>query len=894
MDAKSYLDTYYAPDILTRTEPGNMAQIAAQQDIDTQAIKGATDFTELQGDIKALVYVSEKSDFSTFVHESAHVARRTMTGELLQKAEKAFGVTDGKWTRSQEEKFAQGFEQYLKEGKAPNAELKSVFQKAAEFLTRIYKSLQELVHINDDIRAVYDELLGVKDGALQQADANAQKIAQRNRSSIKEFGQNYIDYYHKGIEAIEKVLQEKKGQVVGAFTRSDIGDIHVVWGNEKVGLQKIIAKHSHEFGIFGEGQQGIVSGISKIVTDGDLTNENGVYTITYEKDGKTFRVGLSKGWNGKGENQWIITAYEKKDGVGANKTLSTVAELNSSQIPEETTADTHTITQDTDAVNGETEQTIQEQAQKAYDTALEAVQQTKQLSTEELKDMLFQTEQTENRGALYFQTEADFYEESAQAINKEVLEHDVEKIIIGKDPNEFYSLIYSDSEQRALYDKALENAALKDKYMAYAKEHFQGNSYHNADTDTDIRVSRDILDEWQSKTKSREQILSMQALDKLIESAVQTNTTEDRENRIDIQKVKYFETGLSVGDKNYKVHLTARKVQDNTTKAYHYYLEDVSLEDIAIDQIKKEAALSPLAPFSERGNQPLLRGTEAALRIDASSNEVNVPLLHGSDTDTIAQQSEAVNGETEQTIQEQAQDAYDTAAEAAQQMRQLSDEELKDMLFQAEQTEKREALYFQTEADFYEESTQAINKEVLEHDVEKIIIGKDVNEFYSLIYSDSEQRALYDKAFREAISEELEEALQKDIKDEAVKNDTFIKMLSGNKEAVKEFLKQFIAAQSMNTQERLMSYDAYIAHGGRFGELAYEITQGKAFTENRYKKALGIIQEDVGTYRNMFARMNGYDALISMSKEEKAWTKAYSEAVFAGKVKDAEQQSSVL
>ncbi|WP_428771782.1 hypothetical protein V1L52_04110 [Treponema sp. HNW] len=132
-------------------------------------------------------------------------------------------------------------------------------------------------------------------------------------------------------------------------------------------------------------------------------------------------------------------------------------------------------------------------------------------------------------------------------------------------------------------DKALDNAALKDKYMSYAKEHFQGNSYHNIDTDTDIRVSRDILDEWQSKTKSREQILSMQALDKLIESAVKTHITQDRENRVDIQQVKYFETGLSVEDKTYKAHLTARKVQDSTTKAYHYYLEDISLEDMVLD-----------------------------------------------------------------------------------------------------------------------------------------------------------------------------------------------------------------------------------------------------------------------------------------------------------------------
>ncbi|WP_428771038.1 hypothetical protein V1L52_04115 [Treponema sp. HNW] len=99
MDTKTYLDTYYETAVFTKTAPEAMAQLAAQQDIDTQTIKGATDFKGLEGDIKALVYVSEKSDFSTFVHEAAHVARRTMQGELLQQAEKAFGVTDGKWTR---------------------------------------------------------------------------------------------------------------------------------------------------------------------------------------------------------------------------------------------------------------------------------------------------------------------------------------------------------------------------------------------------------------------------------------------------------------------------------------------------------------------------------------------------------------------------------------------------------------------------------------------------------------------------------------------------------------------------------------------------------------------------------------------------------------------------
>ncbi|MGI5173132.1 hypothetical protein H0R92_05975 [Treponema sp. OMZ 840] len=368
----------------------------------------------MEGDIKALVYVSEKSDFSTFVHEAAHVARRTMQGELLQQAEKAFGVTDGKWTRETEERFARGFEQYLKEGKAPSAELKNIFQKAAEFLARIYKSLKELVHINDDIRAVYDELLGVQGGALRQAEQNIQEA-----------------------ESAKRAKQNTSGKYASAES--------------------------------------------------------------YE------------------QNRIVETAE----------------------------------------------------------------------------------------------------------------------------------------------DKALDNAALKDKYMNYAKAHFQGNSYHNIDTDTDIRVSRDILGEWKSKTKTREQILSMQILDKLIESAVETNAVDDKENRRNIESVKYFETGLSVEDKTYKAHLTARKVQDSTTKAYHYYLEDISLEDMVLDRIKEEAAL----------------------RANASSKEVNVPLLHGSITDTIAQQDDEVN--SEKTVYEQAQDAYNAAGKAVQEMRPFSDEQLKDMLFQA-------------------------------------------------------------------------------------------------------------------------------------------------------------------------------------------------------------------
>lgn len=854
MDAQSYLNTYYADEILTNKEPANMQKVAAQQDIEKSTIKGATDFTELANDIKALVYVSEKADFSTFVHEVSHVARHTMQGELLQKAEKAFGVTDGKWTRSQEEKFAQGFEQYLKEGVAPTQELKTVFQKAAEFLTRIYKGLQELLHINDDIRQVYDELLGGQKSILKEAE--------------------------------QSVTQAQ---------------------NERKAKKNTTGKHPS------------------------------------------------------------IEDYEN------NK--------------------------------------IRETAE----------------------------------------------------------------------------------------DKELDNAALKNKYLSYAKEHFQGNSYHNADTDTDIRVSHDILGEWKTKTKTREQILSMQLLNALIETAVETNKEKVKnEKRKGVTGVKYFEAGLTIDNKTFKAFLTVKEIQNTDNKAYHYYLEDVSLEDITIDQIKKEAVLRQRTqPIG--GNAPLLHGTEAALRIDALSKQADVPLLHDSTTNSIAQDTDAVNNEESKNDEVKA--SYDKAANAARQAGILSDEELKDTLFQTQAVteeqqsfvqiahvyradiaryfagqmkdnetltvckkspailravgfddkpimitkatlnhisdkhkditeavlktlpeqmldpiaifksqkkdkpdsrliftehfvnekpvviaiemkhkdkhievnsirsvyerdvyskkglnilqenfinaglllylddkradewsavtgvsfpleafsklnpvpdsigqnaqlvkafltksqiigENPEAIYFQTEKDFYDESAQAINKEVIKDDIEKIIIGEqvDVGRFHRLFYSDSEQRALYDRAFRDAVTPELEAALKKDTKDEKIKNDTFIKIMQ-NKELLRDFMKQYIDVQQSTGHIADMVRNLNSAAG--FTALSYQIANGKALTEKQQKIAMNAIMQNVEGFRNIFAKLNGYDALISLTKEEKAWTQSWAEATFNGQVAQAERSEKI-
>ena len=176
----------------------------------------------------------------------------------------------------------------------------------------------------------------LKNGNLAEEEnlsALRAKIERENNiTPIKDFGINYAEFYHDGVGAVNKLLAEKRGQVAGAFYRKELGDIDLVWGNEQIGLNKILSKHEGDFKEFG----GVASGLEKIVKDGRIADKNGVLTIFREQNGKTYAVGLSKGWFGEGDNKWVITAYEKKNLGGRNETLSAYASLSGSKTPEPT------------------------------------------------------------------------------------------------------------------------------------------------------------------------------------------------------------------------------------------------------------------------------------------------------------------------------------------------------------------------------------------------------------------------------------------------------------------------------------------------------------------------------------------------------------------------------
>ena len=146
----------------------------------------------------------QTADLSTFLHEAGHFFLEVMADLASQenapeqitadfgKILKWFGVKDAEdgtkaidvWRamtldekRPHHERWAESFEQYLIEGKAPSLELRGPFQRFRGWLTTVYKSLRDFaagrdLKISGEIRAVMDRLVATED-QISEAEQQA-------------------------------------------------------------------------------------------------------------------------------------------------------------------------------------------------------------------------------------------------------------------------------------------------------------------------------------------------------------------------------------------------------------------------------------------------------------------------------------------------------------------------------------------------------------------------------------------------------------------------------------------------------------------------------------------------------------------------------------------------
>ncbi|WP_372595965.1 DUF3519 domain-containing protein, partial [Helicobacter pylori] len=159
---------------------------------------------------------------------------------------------------------------------------------------------------------------------LEQANAKKLLKLQHAITPLKEFGTNYPEFALKPKEALEKLLQERNGQVAGAAYREDLGGIDFVWGTPKTkdsvgyGLAHVLERREQQALSLGlseaeakEYALNIVKSIPEVLEKGAKgTDHLGRVFVDYGNK----RVGLNNTWNNKDlENHWVISSYELRD-----------------------------------------------------------------------------------------------------------------------------------------------------------------------------------------------------------------------------------------------------------------------------------------------------------------------------------------------------------------------------------------------------------------------------------------------------------------------------------------------------------------------------------------------------------------------------------------------------
>jgi hypothetical protein len=177
----------------------------------------------------SVISLLKNADLSTFLHESGHfflevysdIASREGAPESITADNDAilkwFGVKDlATWRampledkRPLHEKFARGFEAYLFDGKAPNAEVQGVFSKFRSWMLNVYKSLSNLnVDLTPEVRGVFDRMLA-SDQQIQTAEAmRAYRPLFENRESAGMTEAEWQGYQELGTEATDTAKGE--------------------------------------------------------------------------------------------------------------------------------------------------------------------------------------------------------------------------------------------------------------------------------------------------------------------------------------------------------------------------------------------------------------------------------------------------------------------------------------------------------------------------------------------------------------------------------------------------------------------------------------------------------------------------------------------------------------
>lgn len=191
------------------------------------------------------------------------------------------------------------------------------------YLANYSKGWNGLGNITGASKAEFDKWLDTSNRKLKPfADYAKVKFSQAQsvsepRYSLKDikpvgvgaFGNIYNQFRGKSKAAIEFLKKLGSGEATAALHHHTIGDISLVWGDKKTGLDKILRKHPE-----------VVDNLQSIIDSMEVVQES---DNRIKLESPTHFAVVSKEYKGEPREQWLLTAYEKRESLENGKSMDT-------------------------------------------------------------------------------------------------------------------------------------------------------------------------------------------------------------------------------------------------------------------------------------------------------------------------------------------------------------------------------------------------------------------------------------------------------------------------------------------------------------------------------------------------------------------------------------------
>ena len=240
-----------------------------------QSVNG---MTEIMSDGERIISIFKTADRSTFLHEMGHVffddiqklaSMDNAPKQLLDDwntLKEWSGWVDGENVDNTKahEKFARGWESYLRSGEAPTKGLQRVFRQFSKWLTRIYRSVQRLGgEVPSDIKDIMARMIATQDDIENYAHEQALEQFENTKlyQQLSESEQARVQGYIADIK--EKAKERVMRKYMKELDNRPIKEWEEVKDNVQVSIEKRLIE---EYPIYKEHQRYMALG------DGALEN----------------------------------------------------------------------------------------------------------------------------------------------------------------------------------------------------------------------------------------------------------------------------------------------------------------------------------------------------------------------------------------------------------------------------------------------------------------------------------------------------------------------------------------------------------------------------------------------------------------------------------------------